>query len=1023
MKRVVITILSLTISFCAYSESTFFVSKPSLTPDGKTIYFSYSGDIYKVARDGGLALAVVSMKGNENNPRISPDGKYLTFSSDEEGNNNVYIVPTDGGEIRQLTFSDANDIPVSWSGDSRLIFMESNRYNNISTYSISIEGGTPVRLFDNYFNTISNLVQNPVSKEFLFNESAESYSFPTRKGYKGDHNPNIISYNKQTKEYKELTDYVGKDTWPMVDKNGVLYYVSDEKNGQSNIVKPEAGEKVWLTNFDESIQYPSISFDGSAIVFIKGYKINILDIKTKKTFEPEIKVANDLSVSSISIIIERPAGAALSPDGKKLAFIFRGLIFVSDAKGNLVKEIPTPGDERVAEVIWSDNNNIYYTRTNKGWTNIFKQKADGGGEEAPVYMAESNIKNLTISNNRKKIVFISGSTSIMLLDLTDNKVSEIAKQEFWSFQNYQLSFSSDDKYLTYSAMNMFERDLFVYCFEKKNLINLTNSANIEDSPVFSTDGKYIYFVANRYNASFPRGAQQKLYRVSLDKIDTQFGSQEFSKLFESKTPKGDSTININLEDFQRRYESLLPGGSQYNPFILSLKDKSYLLFVSDHEGENGVYVQEIKEWDQKPAQKIKGLTGANSYITNGKDLFILERSGLFKVDVSSLAATKIEIKHSFSKSVKDEFSQMFYETWALLEQNFYDVSFHGVNWKKIRDSYAAYIPYIKNRSELRTLIADMLGELNSSHLGFSSSGKEEDTPFKMISSEAGLLFDNENPYSLTGIVKGSKADFSANPLKSGDELTKVNGKNVDKSRSRESYFVSPNKQEEVSMTFLREGKEIEVKLHTNTTSEIKTLLYTDWEDQNRDLTEKLSKGKFAYIHMRDMSEGALNNFLIEMNTNAVHKDGLILDLRYNNGGNVHKEVIDFLRQKQYFKWSYRDKQKVSHPNVTPANWPIIVLINERSLSDAEVTSNGIKELQIAKIVGTESYRWIIFTSAASLVDGSFCRLPAWGCYTLDGKDMEKTGVAPDIYVKNTFKDRIDSKDPQLERAIKELLSL
>ncbi|MPM96072.1 Tricorn protease [bioreactor metagenome] len=172
-----------------------------------------------------------------------------------------------------------------------------------------------------------------------------------------------------------------------------------------------------------------------------------------------------------------------------------------------------------------------------------------------------------------------------------------------------------------------------------------------------------------------------------------------------------------------------------------------------------------------------------------------------------------------------------------------------------------------------------------------------------------------------------------------------------------------------------------------------------------------------------MSDEALSNFVIEMNTYGVHKQGLVLDLRYNNGGNVHREIIDFLRQKQHFRWSYRDQERVSHPNVTPADYPIIVLINERSLSDAEVTSNGIKELGIAKIVGTESYRWIIFTSGAMLVDGSSVRLPAWGCYTLDGKDLEKAGVSPDIYIKNTFKDRVESKDPQLERAIKELLSL
>jgi len=286
------------------------------------------------------------------------------------------------------------------------------------------------------------------------------------------------------------------------------------------------------------------------------------------------------------------------------------------------------------------------------------------------------------------------------------------------------------------------------------------------------------------------------------------------------------------------------------------------------------------------------------------------------------------------------------------------------------------------------------------------------------------LFRNDNPYIVDRIVSGSKADFVSNPVKPGDRLVAVNGVKVNASVNRESYFVSPASSKEVTLRFAGSGgAEYDVRLHTISSGELRSLLYTEWEDGNRAVVEKLGGGKIAYVHMRDMGNGSLENFLIDMNTYAVHKDALILDLRFNNGGNVHKEVLDFLSQKQHFKWKFRDGSLASHPNVTPSDKPIVVLINERSLSDAEVTSNGIKTLSIAKLVGTETYRWIIFTSGVGLVDGSNVRLPAWGCYTLDGKDMEFSGVAPDIYVKNTFRDRLESKDPQLERAIKELLPL
>ncbi len=1023
MKKIVLLLSSmLLLCINLWADNVRFALKPSLSPDSKTIYFSFNGDIYSVDRNGGEALTVISTKGFDNNPRMSPDGKWLAFSSDLDGNNNVYIVPSEGGEIKQLTYNDASDIPVSWSPDSKTIYIESGRLNQVSTYKISIEGGTPERLFENYFNTVSNLVENPTTGEYVFNESMDGFNFATRIGYRGEHNSDLLQWNPKTKDYSELTKFDGKDLWPMVDIKGNIYYASEEANGFTNLIKYSKDKKEFLTKFNVEIQYPSIAFNGDAIVFIKDYQLNIYDLKTNKSYIPQINVVDSRINNDISVKVEAPLFASISPDGKKLAFTFRGALFVSDAKGNFVKQIPTLKTERVTEVLWSDNSTLYYVRTNRGWTNLYKQKI-GENSEKEIYAPHANIKSLTLSSKREMIVFVSGSSNLEMLNLADDKVSELTKQEFWSFENYSISFSSDDKFMLFSATNLFDRDIYLYDFANRSVVNITNSATYEDEACFSPDGKYIYFTANRTTPSFPRGTRQNLYRVSIEKSDKPYRSDEFDKLFSSAKIKKDSSIKTDFSDIQRRYEILQGQGDQNTPFIFKSGEKTYLLYNSNHEGERGLYVQELKDWDQKPAQRIKGIRSAGNFVCNGKNLMALDQTGLYTIDCQAATATKIEINYSFSKSIKDEFSQMLFEVWGLLEQNFYDVNFHGTDWMKVREKYAAYLPYVKNRSELRLLVTDMLGELNSSHLGFSSSGKEEDSPFKKITSNVGLLFENQNPYIVKSIIRNSKADISENPILPGDELVKVNGIKVDKGIERDYYFTGTNKLEEVSLTFSRAGKEFVVNLHTNTTSEIKDLQYLAWEDECRELTEKLSNGKFAYVHMRDMGDNALERFLIDMNTYAVHKEGLILDLRYNNGGNVHQQVLDFLRQKQHFLWSYRDKSKVSHPNVTPANRPIIVLINERSLSDAEVTSNGIKELEIAKIVGTENYRWIIFTSGALLVDGSYCRLPAWGCYSLEGKDLEKTGVKPDIYVKNTFKNRVESKDPQLERAVKELLSL
>ncbi|RYE49937.1 MAG: peptidase S41, partial [Sphingobacteriales bacterium] len=198
-------------------------------------------------------------------------------------------------------------------------------------------------------------------------------------------------------------------------------------------------------------------------------------------------------------------------------------------------------------------------------------------------------------------------------------------------------------------------------------------------------------------------------------------------------------------------------------------------------------------------------------------------------------------------------------------------------------------------------------------------------------------------------------------------------------------------------------------------------LYDEWVDKNQQRVNEKSKGRIAYGYMKNMGQGELEQFIIDMTQELNKKDALIFDLRYNTGGNVHDDVLKFLSQKAYLKWKYREGGLSPQPNFTPADKPIILLTNEQSLSDAEMTAAGFKQLKLGKVIGTETYRWIIFTSGKSLVDGSSYRLPSWGCYTLDGKNIEKEGVAPDIFVKNSFTDRLENKDPQLERAVAEIL--
>jgi tricorn protease len=320
---------------------------------------------------------------------------------------------------------------------------------------------------------------------------------------------------------------------------------------------------------------------------------------------------------------------------------------------------------------------------------------------------------------------------------------------------------------------------------------------------------------------------------------------------------------------------------------------------------------------------------------------------------------------------------------------------------------------------MRVMLNDMLGELNSSHQGFGTFGDDETIALQNRTMETGVIFEDNDPYKVKYIVKRSAADRKGIDIKPGDILIKVNDETVKSTMDRNYYFTQPSLDRELKLTVNRRGQMIETKIHPQ--ASLFTNLYDEWIDNNQKRVDEKSNGRIAYGYMKNMGQGELEQFIIDMTQELIKKDALIFDLRYNTGGNVHDDVLKFLAQRSYLQWKYRDGKITPQPNFSPSDKPIILLTNEQSLSDAEMTSQGFKALKLGKIIGNGTYRWIIFTSGVTLVDGSSVRMPAWGCYSLEGKDLESTGVQPDILIINSFDDKLNGRDPQLDRAIEEIL--
>lgn len=1038
-----------------------FLSHPTLTPDGKEIVFSYEGDLWKVESRGGFAVRLTGMEGNEINPRISPDGKWLAFSADQNGNMDVYVMPLAGGDIRQLTAHDAADEVDSWSWDSKTIYFTSTRYNRMGGYQVPLKGGTATRLFPHFFNYTSGIIATPTG-ELLFNDSWEGYSSTNRKRYKGAFNPDIKSYNPTTKAFHQYTDYVGKDLWPTVDQKGNIYYASDENNGEYNLYQLKGQKNIQLTSFTESIKRPYVSANGAKIVFEKGYQIYSYDVNEKKIIQPHIALNRNqvLGKQKEFNISGNISNFDISPDGKKIAFISRGELFVSDSEGKFVQQMTGQG-ERVMEVKWlEDSKTLLYSQTFKGYQNWFSRTADGKSEIKQLTNDLQNNRDIAINGHHTKAVYLSGRDEVRTMDLTSLKSETVVKDEIWAFQNSSPSFSPDGMYLLFTAMRNFEQDIFVHNLESRQTINLTNTGVSETAPYWSPDGKYIYFASNRTRPSYPTGMQNSsIFRMALTNFDQPYRRAKFEELFVHPPVKKDTATNkekgrkkendakdkskananknkpvaaepntkkaifvqLDLEGLWDRIEQVSPSsGTQYNPMVLQKADKSYVFYSSDHEGKYSIYRTVYEPFTPPKTEKVvEG--GLGKILESSGKYFVLSRGVIQKYNIEMNKLDPVTMNFKFNRDLEKEFNQMFYETWANLEENYYDTNFHGVDWQQVKKKYEKYLPGINDRNDLRILLNDMLGELNSSHLGFSSSGAEERKPFGFVTNEIGVEYDTQNPYQISRILPRGPAAKKGVDIKVGDVLIAVNGVQLDTAADRDSYFTWPSLEEEIQLTLSRSGKEIRTNIRPLSSTAFKDLIYDKWIKDNRTQVDQLSGNKIAYSHMKNMSGSELQRFLMDMAEQENNKQGIILDLRYNTGGNVHDEVLRFLSQRPYLQWQYRGGKRAPQSNFAPAAKPIVLLINEQSLSDAEMTAAGFKALKLGKIIGNETYRWIIFTAGKSLVDGSFYRLPSWGCYTLDGQDLELTGVKPDILIKNTVQDRMENKDPQLERAIKEIL--
>jgi tricorn protease len=565
---------------------------------------------------------------------------------------------------------------------------------------------------------------------------------------------------------------------------------------------------------------------------------------------------------------------------------------------------------------------------------------------------------------------------------------------------------------------------------------MTNTAYDEGSPVWTPDGKALLFSSNRTGHSFPEfTGQWDLYRLYLQPQPVEFDEDDFDKLFAKDEPpakpeakpaeKAPAAVSLKLEDVDRQTEVIVVTLGSEQDFVYLPKDES-VLFVSAMDGRSRLWRTSLKKkergrYEPHPAglENIRGL----QLDRKGEALYYLTAGRIGRLDLAAGKARPVTFETKIMVDKTADYEQMLAEVAYVLDLYYYDPAHHKADWTGLYERFKPVLKQVREDQDFADYANLMIGELNSSHMGFNMPRTVRiDEPSGHLGAD--WTFEGGKA-TLARIIKDGPLYDRREAVAPGDELVSVDGEAFNPAVNFWKFF-NGKVDKRVKLVFRnpKTQKTAEVAVKPIIAGAENGLRLEEWIDGRKAAVKAQTGDQAAYVYMRAMGMGDLTRFLLELERDAVPRRGLILDLRYNNGGNVHDRVLEALMKPVYAKWRQRGLSETPQSTFGFADKPVVVITNEMTLSDGEMTTSGFKSLKRGLVVGNTTYGWLIFTTSAGLMNGGSFRLPWWGCYTLDGRDLETSGgVKPDVTVVNDLGHTLGGQDPQLDRAVAELLKL
>jgi tricorn protease len=1062
-------------------ENPLWLRYPAISPDGKTIAFTYKGDIYSVPASGGAASPLTISDAYDVAPVWSHDGRTLAFASDRYGNFDVYVMPSAGGEAKRLTFHSSGETPWTFTADDAAVLFSAYRQDVVTNvqfptrmmdelYRVPVAGGRVVQVLP---VPARNATLDSTGDRLIYHD-IKGYESDWRKHHTSAVTRDIWTYDFKTGKYAQLTSFPGEDRNPVWGADDDTFYYLSEQNGSFNVYESALS--------DPSHSTPLTRFSRHPVRFLTRARDNTLcfgydgEIYTlRRGGEPQkvpvrISVDGRASLDRVVPVNDGFTEMTLAPGGKEFAYVFRGEIFVSAVDGGATKRITdTPWQERSVRFSSDGRSLVYAAEVDDSW-NVYTTAIVR--KEEPLFYLSTLLKTEAVvatpaeeyqpafSPDGKEVAYLEDRVVLKVKNLASRQTRTILPAD----RNY--SYADGDQYYRWSPDGKWFLVQFAYperifnpevglvsADGKGEIHNLTLSGYEDVAPKWVMDGKAMIWGSSRegtrqqggdvvsgdvYGMFFTRASfdRFKLSKEEFALLKEQEEEQEKKKKeadehatgkqakakdekVEKEAPPPD--VVIDWENLTDRKAKLTVHTSPAVDWVLS-KDGEKLFYLTKFEKGQDLWVTELRTKETKVFAKLGAQAASMEISPDGKFIVLLADGKPQKVDTADGKTEALKASGEMLLRPADERSYIFDHSWRQLKEKFYVVDLQGVDWDFYRAAYRRFLPFISNNYDFAEMLSEMLGEMNASHTGCRYRNEQ---PTADQTAALGAFFDlsfSGEGLKVAEVVAGGPLDKATSRVKAGHVIERIDGQPL--AADLDFYRLLNRKAGKVTLLSLYDpatSTRWDETVKPVSGEEEGELLYKRWVDNRRLEVDRLSGGKIGYVHVRAMDDASMRTMFEEALGRNVEKDALIVDTRFNGGGNIHEQLSDFLSGKKYFDIVPHGQYVGSEPY---DKWvkPSIVLVGESNYSDAHLFPVAYKLKGVGKtlgmpVPGTGTFVWWEKQIDPSLVFG----IPMGGWRTPDGKFCENNQLEPDVKVRNEPDVMSGGRDQQIEAAVRELM--